>query len=417
MKSGSFWAACTLAATCALSACKPTDELAACNVAEESCQLDIYYALLRLRGDGVDPFGGVPPIRTLTIAEYERELNGGKDPEPEDEEPADGGAQPPPEAKPPKVNPWDVTLQLLGMIPPKVTTSEQGKRDRIRHVAAYYSSATRTVTVIVRPEDERNDFYDTLLLTHELVHAVQDDEIGSFDEVSTDADNVRRAMIEGEATLYEHLTNLALLGRERDAVQWKETYQKGIKRQRRGMINEGSSYHATNWFLYSLGAGRLIDGYLEGGNAAVRHILANPPRSSSELMLYLDEEENGQRARLACRVAAPGSGYALAGYDEFGALQIYGFLVKAGVPEEEAWASASHVTDDRLWVYFDEQAGSVAVSWRQRFGDRKDAGKVADAMAADRKFTVTADGGDLLIRASNREGLLDEWPGAGDCNR
>ena len=55
-------------------ACKPTAELEPCNIAQSECQLDIYYALLRLRGDGADPFGGVPPIRTLTLEQYEREL-------------------------------------------------------------------------------------------------------------------------------------------------------------------------------------------------------------------------------------------------------------------------------------------------------------------------------------------------------
>lgn len=405
-------AVCVFLALSMSGGCKPTAELQECNVADEDCQLDIYYALLRLRGDGIDPFAGVPPIRTLTIEQYERELNGGKDPKkepPKEEEPK--------EEKPPKVDPWDVTLQLLGMIPPKVTTSEQGKQDRVNRVAAYYSSATRTVTVIKRPEDKRDDFNDTLLLTHELVHALQDDELGSYDESSTDADNVRRSMIEGEATLYEDLTRLELLGRERNAEEWKKAYQSGIKWRRRRMIHEGSAYHATNWFLYSLGAGRLVDGYLEGGNAAVRHVLADPPRSSSELMLHLDGMDNGSRARLACRVDAPGSGFGLAGYDEFGALQVYGFLVKAGVPEEEAWESASRVTDDRLWVYFDVKQGAVAVSWRQRFGDRDDAEQVAAAVAEDRSFTVEVDEGDLLVRASNRDTLLDDWPGAIDCNR
>ena len=132
------------------------------------------------------------------------------------------------------------------------------------------------------------------------MHALQHDELGSYDERTEDADNVRLAMIEGEATLYEHLTALELRGRERDAAEWRKSYQKGIKSKRRGMVDEDSAYHATSWFLYSLS----------------------------------------------------GTAPALRGGASF-----------------------------------------------------------------ERKFTVEPDGGDLLVRASDREGLLEDWRGANDCNR
>ena len=39
-------------------------DLELCDIAQSDCQQDVYYADLRLRGDGYDPFGGIPPIRT-----------------------------------------------------------------------------------------------------------------------------------------------------------------------------------------------------------------------------------------------------------------------------------------------------------------------------------------------------------------
>ena len=42
--------------------CGPEDQLVACNIAERQCQEDVYYALLRLRGDGFDPNVEIPPI-------------------------------------------------------------------------------------------------------------------------------------------------------------------------------------------------------------------------------------------------------------------------------------------------------------------------------------------------------------------
>jgi hypothetical protein len=402
-----------------LTGCKPTAELEPCNVAHSECQLDIFYALLRLRGDGADPFVGVPPIRTLTVEEYELELRGGKPapPEPPPEPPAE---PPPEEEEPPKeveVDPWDVTLQLLGLIEPKVPSGEQGVANKKKHVAAYYSSDTRTVTVIDR-DYGRNDFWDTALLTHELVHALQDDELSGWDPDSTDALNVRRSMIEGEASLYEDLTILGMRGRERTDKEWRDLYERRIEDQRGGLPYESSVYLAAEWLVYPLGANRLIDAFLDGGNAGIRHVLGDPPRSSAELILFDTGKKTGPRAGLSCEVELPGPDFARVVHDELGALHVYGFLAKAGLDIDDAWKRASHLTDDRLAVYFDREAKAVAASWRQRFGDEDDAQRIVDALAgAEHTFTVEADHGDLLVRVSNREGLLDDWPGANKCNR
>jgi hypothetical protein len=405
-------AALALGAACVGTGCKPTAELEPCNVADGECQLDIYYALLRLRGDGADPFLGVPPIRTLTVEEYERELWGGKPPEPE---PPPDEEEEPKEEEPKKVDPWDVTLQLLGLIRPRMSSVAQGVRDRVQHVAAFYSSDTRTVTVIDRG-GARNDFWDTALLTHELVHALQDDELSGWNPDSSDAVLARRAMIEGEATLYEDLTILGMRGRERTDEEWEETYADRIRSRREAMPGARSPYHEAPWFVYSLGAYRLMMGaYLSGGNAGVRHVLGDPPRSSAELMLYSAGEPRVERPALDCKLDPPGPDFTLAGYDRFGGLHVYGFLTKAGLTEEDAWEIASRVTDDRLWIYFDKEAGEVAASWRQRYAGGKDARRVVEGMAGEVAFTAEADGNDLVIRASNVAELLDEWPGAANC--
>jgi hypothetical protein len=394
-----------IASALALLGCKPTAELEPCNIAHADCQLDIYYSLLRLRGDGSDPFGGVPPIRTLTVEQYERELRGDKppDPPPDEQMPAEQ-----------KVDPWDVSLQLLGLIQPKMSSSSQGVTDRVNRVAAFYSGATRTVTVIDRGgyHDDRGD---TILLTHELVHALQDGELANWSVHTTDSDLAENAMIEGEATLYENLTADELDGLDPQETDWNDFYGRWLSRRRSDMPNERSPYYAASWFTYPLGAGRLVKGYTEGGNAAVRHVLADPPRSAAALMLFSDDAHTNHRPTLDCKVDSPGDGYSIAGFDQFGALQIYGFLTKAGVDEGTAWKSASHVTDDRLWVFFNKKQGAVVLNWRHRYGGSKDAAELAEQLAGAEHFSAEAIDGDLLISASNQDGLLDEWPGARSC--
>lgn len=257
-------AASLLLCTFVLFGCKPTEELEACNVARAECQQSIYYALLRLRGDGYDPFLGVPPIRTLTVEEYEAELRG-KQPPPKDE------PDEPMEPVEPRVDPWDAALRLLKLVKPTTSSGEARVRDRVNHVAAFYSSATRTVTVIDRG-GRRNDRGDTILLLHELVHAVQDDEIAGWAGETTDADFAARSMIEGEATLYENLGVLELDGRDPDDADWDEFYGNWIDRRRSQMTGQASPFYAVGWFVYPLGGERLTDAYSRGGNAAVRHL-------------------------------------------------------------------------------------------------------------------------------------------------
>src|SRR5689334_9718327 len=66
--------AALVAALVLASACDASTDLQPCNIAIESCQEDIYYALIRLRGDGYDPLAGVPPIKTIPLEEYRRQL-------------------------------------------------------------------------------------------------------------------------------------------------------------------------------------------------------------------------------------------------------------------------------------------------------------------------------------------------------
>ena len=61
-----------------LLACGEPEPLSACNVAEQTCQEQVYYAVLRLRGDGWDPFRGLPPIRTITLEQYRADLLGSR---------------------------------------------------------------------------------------------------------------------------------------------------------------------------------------------------------------------------------------------------------------------------------------------------------------------------------------------------
>lgn len=409
-----------------LNACKPTDKLEACNVAEADCQQSIYYALLRMRGDGYDPFLGVPPIRTLTVEEYEAELRG---PTPVTPAPTasstttdgdeDAGVaeapEPEPEPEEPGIDPRDVALRLLRLVQPSTSTGEARVQDRINHVAAFYSSATRSVTVIDRG-GQRNDRADTILLLHELVHAVQDDEIAGWDGASIDGDFAARAMVEGEAVLYENLGSLELDGLSVEEADWKNYYGNWIGRRRNSMRLAKSPYYSTGWFVYPLGGELLTQAYLRGGNAAVRSMQTRWPRQSVAFMAKHEQLAAPSAASIGCKAEAPGEGFRTISRDRFGALQAYGFLTVNGVEEARAWDHTLGLVDDELALFFDGEGRAVAVSWRLRFPSAQAASQVAIEMLGSQGFVVQARDQDVVVRGTSPPEMLDDWTDPGACD-
>jgi hypothetical protein len=410
-----------------LAACKPTEKLEACNVADADCQQSIYYALLRMRGDGYDPFLGVPPIRTLTVEEYEAELRG---PTPAPTTPSttpstdeDAGVEDAPEPAPeaplepelPRIDPRDVALRLLRLVQPSTSTGEARVQDRINHVAAFYSSATRSVTVIDRG-GLRNDRADTILLLHELVHAVQDDEIAGWDGASIDGDFAARAMVEGEAVLYENLGSLELDGLSVEEADWKSYYGNWVGRRRNSMRSAKSPYYSTGWFVYPLGGELLTQAYLRGGNAAVRNVQTQWPRQSVAFMAKHAQLAAPAAASIGCKASAPGAGFRTITRDRFGALQAYGFLTVNGIDETRAWAHTLGLVDDELALFFDGEARAVAVSWRLRFPTAQAASQVAIEMLGSQGFVVQARGQDVVVRGTSPPEMLDGWADPGTCD-
>lgn len=397
-----------LATSSALAGCKPTEELEACNVATADCQQSIYYALLRMRGDGYDPFLGVPPIRTLTIEEYEAELRGPM-PAPATTTTDDQEPEPEPEEGEKPIDPWDVALRLLHLVKASTTNGEARVQDRVNHVAAFYSSRTRTVTVIDRG-GVRNDRSDTLLLLHELVHAVQDDEIAGWSGASTDEDFAARAMVEGEATLYENLGSIELDGLTVEDADWSGYYGNWVQRRRNATRAQPSPFYSIGWFVYPLGGELLTQAYVRGGNAAVRHMQGSWPARSAAFMAAHEGAPTPPSASIGCAAERPAESFKTVGHDRFGALQAYGFLTINGVDEADAWQRAVGIADDELTLFFDAKAREVAVSWRIRLADARAASELAIALLGSEDFEAQARGRDLIVRGASPIARLETWP-------
>lgn len=388
-----------------LVACAQEQALEACNIALHPCQEDVYYAVLRARGDGWDPFAGLPPIRTITLAQYREELLGSQ-PQPSPSEPA----------MEPAPDPWGSALQLLGLVTPTTTTMMASVDSQVDNVAAFYAPATRNVTVIDRGQ-ARDDASDTVLLAHELVHALQDRELGGgLGELDTDEGFASRAFIEGEAVLYERLIAQELRQRDFTRSDWERYYDGWLNGLRMSMPQQRSPFFAAPWFVYPLGGGLLTRSWLDGGNAAVRRLSGAHPQHSVAYMQAATGAASAVAAADALRCSVPRAvgSFRRVGFDRFGAIQLYAFLTRAGLAEDVAWQHALHWRDDQLGVYFDPERKSTLVSWRVRFQDDTVAQSVAAGLASLRDPTRVAwsatvlNGPELQIWASEAPAAISE---------
>jgi hypothetical protein len=400
-------------------ACDASTGLAPCNIARESCQEDIYYALVRLRGDGYDPLAGVPPISTLTLAEYRRRLQADADAREAAAQGDPPAEEPDPDAPKPVV-PWDFALQVLGMVTPTTSSGQASVDNQVANVAAFYSSATRSVTVIDRGND-RDDYFETGLLLHELTHALQDRELsGAFSDGTTDSSLASRALTEGEATFYQHLANLEMQGVSAEANDWHGNYTNDLRGGRGHLTNDKSPFYGVRWFIYPLGARYLSDAWERGGNAGVRHAYATQPRHIGQYMTPHDEQHEALRPvldpALSCRVEPPSPAWQRPGLDRFGALIVYAFFTGAELPDDQAWPLAAGWGDDLIYVFFEPEAELVLVSWRIRLADEEAAESAVEHLVLDPRVRASAEGRDLVLIAGNDEDTTADWDGTLVCD-
>jgi hypothetical protein len=300
-------------------------------------------------------------------------------------------------------------------------------KNQVANVAAFYSSKTRSVTVIDHGGG-RDDFADTALLLHELVHALQDRELsGTFDDGTTDGTLASRALTEGEATFYQHLSQFEMNRLNPTAFDWHQAYTNEVVGGRLKLherINKPdakeSPFYSVRWYIYPLGARFLSDAWERGGNAGVRHAYVTQPRHIAQFMTPNDEEAVGVRAvldpALTCRVTPPSSSWQRPGLDRFGALIFYAFLTAAKVPDEEAWPIASGWDDDLIYVFFEPEDEHVLVSWRIRLADEAAVERALDLMQLDPLVHASRDGRDLVLITGNDEETTAAWEGTLACD-
>jgi hypothetical protein len=397
-----------------LGACHgPTLEL--CDIVQPDCQEDVYYAVLRVRGDGYDPFGGIPPIRTISEDEYRAEL----------QNQAASSSEP-------AMPWWDAALPLLRLLPATGDAQSTSIENEVENTAAYYSPITRGVTVVSHPSQATDN--DALLinmdiLAHELVHAVQDRELDlTASPTSTDGDFARRALIEGDASLYEFLFLREALPpgyalKRPDPLDWfaylRETNLSDDANVDGNFASLGPPFLAARWLVYPLGGLWLADRWDQGGNAAVRHAYAEAPMRSLDFLLPPAAAPPAGKD-IACAPVVPDAfknpaePHGLYGLDSFGAIELFAYLMACGVASRDALAGALLWRSDLVFVYFDRQTAKTAVAWRLELANPLPDSVLSLIATADGP-RVLQEGSTLMLTASDDATIMASWSPGTAC--
>jgi hypothetical protein len=404
--------------------------LTSCDVTQRACQESVYYRMLSLRGDGYDPFGGLPPVTVITEDEFRAQL--------ESEQASATAASGP--------SPWDKALVLLhfstststpGSDAGVATNSDAGGDagsgnssidDQVTHIYAYYDPQTKTVTIISHPTQTGDHAQEQAMITlaHELVHALQDRELdlNKQDFRNDDEYLAYNAIIEGDARFYENLFYMDVLrmqgltARDPDVLNWPDDE---LDYAYSNFDRLGSPLFAARYLMYAFGAKYEATLYRSGGNAAIRHGYAKAPIRTVGFMVGPDGVVppvglgNVSEPPVVCALLedptnkdGPKMGAA-----QFGAVLFYTFLRGWGVDHDVAFSTAQTWTGDYLLVQVTSDFSTTAVSWRLEFSATTPA-SIAQALTASGELSVSAGAKGLEITVTDSATPL-VWEASASC--
>ena len=365
-----------------------------CDITEPVCQGAIFASVAEVVDvDEVE----VPPVRTISVAQFEQELQRG-------------------------VNRDDLTgndartrgLRLMGFIPESSASATQASIDhRVSAIAAYYDRGNQSITIIDRDYDE---LAAQSILAHEFLHAIQDREVGIgsvyADVDTTDGVMGARTVIEGDATYVSFAWVYEQLGVELDALDWQRIYEDFQGRLRaRAADPELAITSTASSFPYAYGIallGRVIQADGLPGRAAM---FTDPPPSALAGMLgYSAFRENGFTPVNAPDAAfpAPPVGSEPASENRVGAWYFFATLLRLGFDELASWVGATTWRGDQFGIF--EDGAEVVAVWRIRLN--ADPTSVVDAINQSGRevaWSAFSMNNDVFILAAESDALLAVW--------
>jgi len=363
-----------------------------CDIATEPCQRGIYTSVAEtLEADGFI----MPNIRTISVDQHAQEVRNGLDlNDLTGEDPQSRG------------------LRLMGFLPPATDSLAEAQAEYfITQVAAYYSRGSRSITVIDRDYEPGSA---QLILAHEFIHAIQDNQF-NLNTVTSGANTEdavigARSVIEGDAMYSSFAWFYGVTGGAPTEAEWEAELMERTARLRERVADPTIALIDTaSSFPYSFGFEYVTNLSLAGGLPARSAAFGSPPATTAEVLA--GQAPPGVLLDIPGPThPAPLDGNILQIENRFGAWYVYGFLLRQGMSDEEAWETAERWLGDELAIY---QGGDEVVAvWRVRFDDVERAVALSDQVNAsevDAVRSAVTFGDDAFVFAAETSETLLAW--------
>lgn len=371
-----------------------------CPIVEESCQQAVYRAAAEV---AQLPVADRPPVRTLPVHKLEAELVARSEATPEDAHVAAS---------------WDTALQLLGLLPTGMSSRDALLAARLDHLAAYYDTESKRVTVVDRGRAGADE-QDLLAFAQELTHALRDgendlDEFRTRYAVSTDSFIAINAAIEGEATL----VGSALVTRVRHGPQYAEALDLQLAEIADGVLDAidrspAPFVTAVQQLPYVLGPRALRAEWEVRGRALIDPLYEQPLLPL--LRWTFLEAPHQPLPPPVCYPTLPPTGYLVEDSDTLGLAAVLALPVAlGGSSARKASAASLGWRADSLVIFRpadDPENPARAVAWRVRFDGEEHARafELETACCLNESTRYVRIDDEVLLVAASDEATLTGW--------
>ncbi len=287
------------------------------------------------------------------------------------------------------------TLVALGLIPDTPHLMDRLIDFYASQVIAFYDPETRRFYVVAGAPaaleaEELDGAAEKLIYTHELTHALQDQNLDLDRRIKSLKDDGDRAlalqcMLEGEATLVMIRAALADLPGAGDSVEEQIAPLLSAGNLERANVSKDIPAYFSEqlFFPYVEGTAYIRRAVKMGGWREVDRLWKNPPVSTSEIL-----HPEAPAVPPVSRLLPPAAGLAPAGYrplytDTLGEWSLR-FLLRRGLEAAEADPAAAGWRGDRI-AFFSEPGGGIAYLWRVRLDSAAAAERLEAALRKSRK--------------------------------
>ena len=371
-----------------------------CDVRESACQRAIFNATALLRNQRG---ARLPPIRVISRAQFAEETRS-----------AGGTMQP---SRRDVI--VDGALRLLAFLPPDRGSGGAAAEASIEGVAAYYHKRHKAVTII--DDAARNLLNGTYTLSHEFVHALQDqrESLDRLDAKGTSSDSrlAIDVLVEGEAVVLSRVLTANLRGLTGPAAVDTRFYDSLLEAFLAEIAESTAPLtHALLTLPYPVGGKPLAQAYADSAYEGIGRFLKAHP------LTYAEWVEGGVPAalpqRLGCGVSEPPQGYGIIVNERFGGAGLLALLTRLGLSGSDAFQAARAWTNDTFTIYGPEAPAdsNSVLSWRIGLRSATPAQQLtAMIRAAGLPVTVQQTEREVLITGATDLAVLAAWSAGQTC--